>query len=137
MQEATKDTDQCASIILFNKYEEVLVLLRNPHLSQWMPGRWSCPGGHLVEGESTEVGAVRELFEETNLTVSPDSLLFIEKKGRVTFFTADKFHGKVTLDEYENTGYAWLSEEMLDSVNGVPDLKETVRRAKQRRENIG
>ena len=47
-----------------------IVLLRQP------PGRgWSLPAGLLKRGEPTEVGAARELFEETGVRVAPDELI--------------------------------------------------------------
>lgn len=37
-------------------------------------GRWVGVGGHIEEGEKPVAAAVREVFEETSLVVSPDSL---------------------------------------------------------------
>jgi 8-oxo-dGTP diphosphatase len=37
-------------------------------------GRWVGIGGHIEEGEKPAAAAVREVFEETHLMVSPDSL---------------------------------------------------------------
>jgi 8-oxo-dGTP diphosphatase len=37
-------------------------------------GRWVGIGGHIEEGEKPVAAAVREVFEETSLVVSPDSL---------------------------------------------------------------
>ena len=41
------------------------------------PGRWGLPGGHLVDGESFLDGAVRELAEETGVSVEPESLTLV------------------------------------------------------------
>jgi 8-oxo-dGTP pyrophosphatase MutT (NUDIX family) len=38
------------------------------------PTRWLTPGGHLDSGESHLEAAVRELFEETGLSVAPAAL---------------------------------------------------------------
>lgn len=35
---------------------------------------WQVPGGGVDDGESTRAAAVRELFEETGLTVAPEEL---------------------------------------------------------------
>ena len=102
-----------------------------------MPGKWSIPGGHLWEGEAGEAGAVRELFEETGLFVPLDSLSLVEVRGRVTFYTSDEFYGRIVLDEYENTGYVWASQEVLDKIDGVPQLRHTVSAARQRRKENG
>ena len=37
---------------------------------------WSCPGGHVEQGESPVAAARRELFEETGLTASPQRAVF-------------------------------------------------------------
>ena len=132
-----RDVEKCAAVVLFNEREEVLVLFRNPYISQWMPGKWSVPGGHLLEGESEREGAVRELFEETNLFVPLKALSLIERRGRMSFYTANEFYGKIMLDEYENTGYVWASEKTLNLLDGVPQLKHTVDVAKQRRKEDG
>jgi 8-oxo-dGTP pyrophosphatase MutT (NUDIX family) len=132
-----KDIEKCAAVVLFNEQEEVLILFRNPHISQWMPGKWSVPGGHLLEGEGEREGVSRELFEETNLFVPLEALSLIERRGRMSFYTANEFYGKIMLDEYENTGYVWASEKTLNLLDGVPQLKHTVGVAKQRRKEDG
>ncbi|ELY53640.1 NUDIX hydrolase [Natronolimnohabitans innermongolicus] len=37
-------------------------------------GEWTLPGGHMEVGEAPEVAAVRELEEETGVSVDPDAL---------------------------------------------------------------
>jgi ADP-ribose pyrophosphatase YjhB (NUDIX family) len=43
---------------------------------------WGLPGGWLKHAESAEGGLVREVFEETHLNVSVDTLLAAEFWGR-------------------------------------------------------
>jgi 8-oxo-dGTP pyrophosphatase MutT (NUDIX family) len=38
------------------------------------PGRWTCPGGRIEAGESSEQAAIREVFEETKILITPDTL---------------------------------------------------------------
>jgi 8-oxo-dGTP pyrophosphatase MutT (NUDIX family) len=128
-----KDTEKCASIVLFNKLDEVLILFRSPHLKQWMPGKWSTPGGHLWEGEEEKAGAARELFEETGLFVPLESLSLVERRGRMAFYTSEEFYGRIVVDEYENTGYVWASEGTLNKIDGVPQLLHTIGAALQKR----
>ncbi len=54
--------------------DDVLLIKRTnpPHV-----GKWALPGGVLEAGESPAVGAVRELEEETGLSVTPDELMII------------------------------------------------------------
>ena len=42
-------------------------------------GKWTCPGGHLDQGESAEAGALRELFEETGIK-APEVRFLTSKK---------------------------------------------------------
>lgn len=44
-------------------------------------GEWTIPGGHLELGEPPAVGAVRELREETGLSVNPDDLSLLDSRS--------------------------------------------------------
>ena len=46
-----------------------LLLLRRP------TGTWEPPAGRLAPGESFEIGAIREVYEETGLLIAPQRLL--------------------------------------------------------------
>ena len=51
---------------------EVLLIERsNP------PHGWALPGGFVDEGEMVEAAAVREVLEETHLSINLDALLFV------------------------------------------------------------
>jgi 8-oxo-dGTP diphosphatase len=64
-----------ADVVLFGKDTggvlHALVIRRG-----WAPfkGHWALPGGHVDAGEKPLPAAVRELFEETGVRVSPASL---------------------------------------------------------------
>lgn len=58
-----------AVVLVFDPSGEQLLLLRQP------PGRgWTLPAGLLDRGETPVEGAVREVFEETGLTFTPEEL---------------------------------------------------------------
>jgi len=48
---------------------------------------WTLPGGGIEEGETHEEATMREVFEEVNLNVQVNELLFIEsyKHGSCSF----------------------------------------------------
>ena len=52
------------AFILLNRRDEVLMQCRSDNRL------WSCPGGILDIGETVQQNAVREVFEETGLTVA-------------------------------------------------------------------
>ena len=65
---------ETARVLLLNGAGELLMM--NTH---WDPGtdlppRWLTPGGGIDPGETVLAAAVRELFEETGLIVSPEAL---------------------------------------------------------------
>ena len=53
-------------VLVFNKHEQILLGKR---LNSHGAATWSPPGGHLEFGESFASCALRELYEETGLTV--------------------------------------------------------------------
>lgn len=71
-----------ARLLVINPSQQVL-LFHFQHKNDALAGQshWATPGGGLEQGESFEVAAVRELFEETGLlidTVGPSlSLIHI------------------------------------------------------------
>jgi 8-oxo-dGTP diphosphatase len=57
----------CASIIVENKEGQILLLLRDNKSTIVYPNHWTLVGGKVEEGETPEMGAYRELTEETGL----------------------------------------------------------------------
>jgi len=53
-------------VVLIDKNERVL--LHRRYRTGYMDGFYTFPSGHLEMGESLQVGAARELLEETGLT---------------------------------------------------------------------
>lgn len=65
---ATKDKVLYSDNIVFNTRGEILIEQRAP-LDENGPNLWCLPGGHIQIGESHEVGAKRELREETGYEI--------------------------------------------------------------------
>lgn len=67
-------------------------------------GLWEFPGGKIEEGESAEAACVREILEETNLTVEVKSHLSVVKhaythfKIKMEVFLCDYLAGKIKLN---------------------------------------
>lgn len=79
----------CASIIIENSEGEILLLLRDNKSTIVYPNHWTLVGGKVEEGEIPEMGAHRELVEETGLTAD---LSFWKRYDREhTFFIVDQY----------------------------------------------
>jgi 8-oxo-dGTP pyrophosphatase MutT (NUDIX family) len=51
------------------------VLTRRPSTLRRHAGQWALPGGRLEPGETSEVAALREIYEEVGLDLGPESVL--------------------------------------------------------------
>ena len=59
-------------IMTVNSDGEILLTQRVPEKTSG--GRWECSGGCAVSGETSRQAAVRELYEETGLSVEPEDI---------------------------------------------------------------
>lgn len=94
---------------------------------------FTLPGGHVEVGESIVAAVVREMKEETGLTVENPKLCGVKQfpidgdtyeNGRylVFLFVADRFSGEVISSE--EGAMHWVRKEDLSRVNLVSDFKE-------------
>lgn len=80
-------------------------------------GRWDLPGGFVEMGESPAEAVVREVREETGLSVQPTELIgaYTSEYGNAGRHTVDIAylcridHGDFVLDEDEKSDAAWVS----------------------------
>lgn len=117
----------------------VLCLIRNGNeylLQDRIKKDWrgfTLPGGHVEPGESIVDAVIREMQEETGLTVDNPKLCGVKQfpisgengeSGRylVFLFVADKFSGEVISSE--EGAMHWVKKEDLGKVNLVNDFKE-------------
>ncbi len=90
------------------------------------------PGGHVEPGESFTESVIREVQEETGLTVENPVLCGIKQfqthsgaRYVVLFYKASRFHG--TLHSSDEGKVFWLPREELASQVLAPDMMEMVR----------
>jgi 8-oxo-dGTP diphosphatase len=76
--EAGKMKKSVSLVIVFNNSDEVL-LARRKH--DPYKGEWSVPGGHVEKNESLLSAAIREIKEETNLSVKKPKLVYSTIEG--------------------------------------------------------
>ena len=119
-----EDTDVTAIVAVYNESGQVL-LLKRAESSACQPGKWSFPGGHAVTNETEVQAAIREVNEETGITIS--NLEFVRRRKKNYLFKTFTYSGIVTretLDLYENTDFAWVGFKELENYNIVPGLRK-------------
>lgn len=105
------------------------ILLQNRVKTDW---RGYCfPGGHVEPGESVVSSVIREMKEETGLTVHAPKLCGIKQfpinGGRylVFFFKASSFEGQLCSSEEGNV--EWIRRCDLPNMNTVTDFMQMLR----------
>ena len=102
------------------------LLMQNRVKKDWRG--WALPGGHIDPGESIVDSVIREMQEETGLTVENPKLCGVKQfpieGGRylVFLFVADQFSGEIVSSE-EGTMH-WVKRKDLTKVNPVNDFHE-------------
>lgn len=107
-------------------YNEDAYLLQDRVKEDWKG--YTLPGGHIERGESIVDAVVREMKEETGLTILNPRLCGVKQfpieDGRyiVFLFRTDQFEGEL-LSSDEGTMH-WIQRKELSSVNLVDDFQE-------------
>lgn len=101
-------------------------LLQNRVKKDWKG--FTLPGGHVEKGESIVDAVVREMQEETGLTILNPKLCGVKQfpidDGRyiVFLFTAEEFTGDIVSSEEGEM--CWIDKADLKCVNTVNDFQE-------------
>lgn len=109
-----------AAMAFIQKENTLLLVKRHPNHPNGDGGIWEMPGGHIEAGETFEEGLLREVKEESNLTVrivAPLSTWIIEARPLVgVTFVCDYLEGDVKLTQ-EHTEFQWVDfEKLLDYI---------------------
>ena len=104
------DTKTVAKVILINSKNMVLMLRRSSYVDKYA-GEWDLPGGHLKQNENLISGLIREVEEETSLTIRDPK--FFKQLENIHFFKANYDSQKISLS-HEHVDYKFMDKKELD-----------------------
>lgn len=93
------DRDLVSTCIVFRKNKNEVEVLLERRGTPPNQHKWCIPGGHVEKGEKPLDAAVRELKEESHLTLDPDKLIYIGhhdyelKRDKFNFIFATEYKG--------------------------------------------
>ena len=115
---------QASHVWIYNSKGEILLQLRAKNKDSY-PGLWDISAaGHISAGESPEVAAVRELFEEIGIKIKPKDLkkIFVRKVSQIVrpdFINKEFDH--VFLWKYDgDKSKLKLQKEEVDKLESIP-----------------
>lgn len=120
----SSDSVPCVGGLTYDADGRLLLVRRRNDPGQ---GLWSVPGGHVEPGESDAEAVVREMYEETGLTVVPGALVGRVRRGP---FTIADYRCTVTGGELRAGDDAldarWCDAADLAALPLVDELLETL-----------
>ena len=109
---------------------KVLVQYRSPERNHW--SGYAFPGGHIEKGESLHDAVVREIFEETGLTISHPKLVGVKNwhtdegvRYIVFCYKAIEFSGQI--HSTEEGEISWVDKDNLPQLDLAYDMLELLR----------
>ncbi len=110
-----------SAVYIIIRDEAGKILLHQRAGTSYLPGYWDFPSGHVEDDESFAAAAVRELREETSLTVTEADLELMQVSINYTdrpyvnlVFAANKWTGTPTITEpHKCTGMEFFAEDAL------------------------
>lgn len=119
-------------------YDENRILLQNRIKKDWKG--YTLPGGHVEPGESIVAAVIREMKEETGLTIRHPQLCGVKQfpikddghgVGRylVFLFKTNQFEGELVSSEEGKMEWVWRDElANVPAVNDLEDLLQVMER---------
>ena len=113
MSEA-KDSKNVSKAVII-KEDGALLLLRSA--GEKYPNKWDLPGGHIHVGEDPKDGLIREVREETGITLS-EPIEKLYEEDNITFYKAQMPDQKVTLSHEHDDHKVVTSETRPENISG-------------------
>ncbi|MBL7021867.1 NUDIX domain-containing protein [Patescibacteria group bacterium] len=108
--------------------EDKYLLLQRSFKSHFFPSQYDFPGGKIKEGEKTEDAIIREVKEETSLSIELGEKIgnyqFVAMDNKLHFqiFESKSFTGDIELSE-DHTEAIWVSKKDLKLYDLAPIVK--------------
>ncbi len=107
-------------VLLENSKKEVLILRRSK-TDKNEPLHWDLPGGGLDDNEEIEIGAIREVKEETGLDVSGIKIIgaYTIDDDSLQFIAKAKANSEDVVLSFEHDEYKWVSIYKLNEIKKI------------------
>jgi len=114
--------------------EQFILLQRQSHKVHG--GQWGLPAGKIDAGETASTAVIREVFEETGITITvadlrPRKILWVSNQGHhieyFTFVVELSARPEIVLSVDEHKAFAWVSPTDSLAMNQVHDLADCTR----------
>ncbi len=127
------DRYKAAIILLRDNYGRVSIQFRDDFEGVLQGGLWGFFGGEIEHGETARQAAVRELSEETGITVPQNALIPFVKtlsetggNGQHYVFISKQIVDVSHLSLREGAGFAFIHQYQLDQFNLIPAAKRVL-----------
>lgn len=131
-----------SDVIVFNNEGKVLFLRRNKG-DGFAPDVFGLPGGHQDFGENDEQAAIRELNEETGITLSKEQSVkevgkYEDSKASICYYQVnfDKATPEVTIYSNEHYNFVWEYWDKMNPEEMIPGLYDNLKKIYQPVDNI-
>ena len=128
----------CASAYVVDPKTKKILLVKHKGFNKWVQ-----TGGQIMDGETPEEAALREVYEETKVKVTLIGERFPRESDYIRPLGIQKNHSikgdthidilyaaipndtLITCDYNESTNAGWFTREDLDNIDAFPDIKIT------------
>jgi len=121
-----------SAVIILNNKSEIL-FVRRSSTAPWMPLKWSLPGGTIEKNETSIDAAIRETFEEVDLTINIALLVPVKDPNHIQYYFCppEGWAGtpclKLTDGILENDQMSWETIETAQRLDLLPGLLDKIK----------